>query len=56
LLLIGKDNVDEKLFGCQDNFMGKWHDRYLIKGKVIDMSLSGGLLFYVNYYKITYDE
>lgn len=55
LKLIGKTKIDEELFGNQDNFMSKWHDRFLIKGKVVDIA-DGGLLFYVESYEKTHDE
>lgn len=55
LKLIGKTKMNEELFGTQDNFMSKWHDRFLTKGKVIDIA-DGGLLFYVESYEKVYDE
>jgi|JI10StandDraft_1071094.scaffolds.fasta_scaffold591346_3 hypothetical protein len=55
LKLIGKTNIDEELFGNQDNFMSKWNDRFLIKGKVVDVT-DGGLLFYVDSYTRIHNE
>lgn len=55
LLLIGENKIDEELFGNQDDFMSKWHDRFLIRGKVVDVT-DGGLLFYVSDYEKIYND
>lgn len=34
LKLIGIQNVNEELFGNQNNFINKWHDKFLIKEKL----------------------
>ncbi len=56
LKFVGRKDFSEELFGNQDNFMSKWHDRFLIRGKVVGIYGNGGLLFWVYDYRKTYDE